>query len=90
LTEIVNETLATHFGKEAAETIYIYLEGNGLKKKDISNEVKIFFKEFEGSLWRRSPHNREPYHRKAMFKVQFKAQKRKLGFYRSGDCNKIV
>ena len=44
LIEIVNETLATHFGKEATETIYIYLEGNGLKKKDISNKVKIFSK----------------------------------------------
>lgn len=44
LIEIVNETLATHFGKEATETIYIYLEGNGLKKKDIPNKVKIFSK----------------------------------------------
>jgi hypothetical protein len=42
--EIVNETLATYFGKEATETIYIYLEGNGLKKKDIPNKVKIFSK----------------------------------------------
>lgn len=42
--EIVNETLATHFGKEATETIYIYLEGSGLKKKDIPNKVKIFSK----------------------------------------------
>lgn len=44
LIEIVNETLATYFGKEATETIYIYLEGNGLKKKDIPNKVKIFSK----------------------------------------------
>jgi len=44
LIEIVNETLATHFGKEATETIYIYLEGNGLKKKDIPNKVKVFSK----------------------------------------------
>jgi len=44
LIEIVNETLATHFGKEATETIYIYLEGNGLKKKDIPTKVKIFSK----------------------------------------------
>lgn len=44
LLEIVNETLTTLFGKEASETIYIYLEGNGLKKKDIPNKVKVFSK----------------------------------------------
>jgi hypothetical protein len=44
LIEIVSETLTTHFGKEATETIYIYLEGNGLKKKDIPSKVKIFSK----------------------------------------------
>jgi hypothetical protein len=44
LIEIVNETLATYFGNAATETIYICLEGNGLKKKDIPNKVKIFSK----------------------------------------------
>ncbi len=44
LLEIVNETLTTFFGKEAAETIYIYLEANGLKKKDIPNKIKDFSK----------------------------------------------
>jgi len=44
LLGIVNETLTTCFGKEAAETIYIYLEGNGLEKKNISNKVKVFSK----------------------------------------------
>jgi hypothetical protein len=33
LTEIVNETLAMYFGKEAAETIYIYLEGKRIEEK---------------------------------------------------------
>ncbi|NIR86612.1 hypothetical protein GWO13_03185, partial [Candidatus Bathyarchaeota archaeon] len=30
--------------KEAVELIYIYLEDNGLKKKDISNKIKAFSK----------------------------------------------
>ncbi len=44
LLEIVDEALAKFFGKESAELIYIYLEGNGLKKKDISNKIKAFSK----------------------------------------------
>lgn len=44
LLETVNEAFTTLFGKETAETIYIYLEGNGLKKKDIPNKIKVFSK----------------------------------------------
>ncbi|MDH5532381.1 MAG: hypothetical protein OEX99_02830 [Candidatus Bathyarchaeota archaeon] len=38
----MDEALAAFFGKEAAELIYIYLEENGLKKRDIPNKIKAF------------------------------------------------
>lgn len=44
LLEIVDEALAKFFGKDAAEIIYIYLEENGLKKKDIPSKIKAFSK----------------------------------------------
>jgi len=44
LLEIVDEALTTFFGKDTAELIYIYLEGNGLKRGDIPNKVKAFSK----------------------------------------------
>ena len=44
LLEIVDEALSAFFGKEAAELIYIYLEENGLKKRDIPNKIKAFSK----------------------------------------------
>lgn len=44
LLEIVDEALTTFFGKEAAELIYIYLEENGLTKKDIPRKIKAFSK----------------------------------------------
>jgi len=44
LLEIVDEALTTFFSKEAAELIYIYLEENGLKKKDIPSKIKAFSK----------------------------------------------
>lgn len=44
LLEIVDEALAKFFGKDAAEIIYICLEENGLKKKDIPSKIKAFSK----------------------------------------------
>ena len=44
LVEIVDEALANFFGKETVELIYIYLEDNGLKKKDIPDKTKAFSK----------------------------------------------
>jgi len=44
LLEIVDEALTSFFGKDSAELIYIYLEENGLKKRDIPDKIKAFSK----------------------------------------------
>jgi len=80
LLGIVNETLTTCFGKEAAEIIYIYLEGNGLEKKDIPNKVKVFSKSLREVFGTEAILIESLFTKKLCLKFNLKPKKESLSF----------